>query len=100
MCAIPFSRHHGAVDYLNIVEKRGLCFNMAIQTASSQRRLISEYNSDRKLANPAIVPGWDGPWTRARHTHLCDGSYDSFCGKEEITIVCFMQMTTVGYLLR
>jgi hypothetical protein len=69
----------GAVDYLNIVEN-GVDFvpNMArIQTASSHGgRLNTENNSDRKLANPAIVPGWDGPWTRARH--LCDGSYDSF----------------------
>jgi hypothetical protein len=49
-------------------------------------------NSDRKLANPAIVPAWDGPWTRSAPTSVMGA--DSFCGKEEI--VCFMgQMTTV-----
>jgi hypothetical protein len=54
-----------------------------IQTAASQdRRMSNEQNSDRKLANPAIVPGLG--WTLNTHSapHLCDGSYDSFCGKE------------------
>jgi hypothetical protein len=37
----------------------------------------------RKLANAAIVPGLG--WTLNTHSapHLCDGSYDSFFGKEE-----------------
>jgi hypothetical protein len=77
---------NGAVDYLNIVENgEDFVPNMArIQTAASQgRRMTSETNSDRKLANPAIVPGLG--WFLDTHSapHLCDGSYDSFCGKEE-----------------
>jgi hypothetical protein len=59
--------------------------NMArIQTATSQgRQMNNETNSDPKLANPAIVPGLG--WYLDTHSapHLCDGSYDSFCGKEE-----------------
>jgi hypothetical protein len=45
--------------------------------------MTSETNSDRKLANPAIVPGLG--WFLDTHSapHLCDGSYDSFCGKEK-----------------
>jgi hypothetical protein len=41
----------------------GFVPNMArIQTASSHGgQMNNETNSDRKLANPAIVPGWDGP---------------------------------------
>jgi hypothetical protein len=62
---IPFLEEpYGAVDYLNIVEN-GVDFvpNMArIQTASSRgRRMTSEQNSDRKLANPAIIPGLGCP---------------------------------------
>jgi hypothetical protein len=77
----------GEVDYLNIVEN-GVDFvpNMArIQTAASQgrRMMNNEQIGDRKLANPAIVPGLG--WTLNTHSapHLCDGSYDSFCGKEK-----------------
>jgi hypothetical protein len=84
---LPFLEEpYGAVDYLNIVEN-GVDFvpNMArIQKASQgRRRMNNERNSDRKLANPAIVPGLG--WTLNTHSapHLCDGSYDSFCGKEE-----------------
>jgi hypothetical protein len=80
---IPFlEAPDGAVDYLNIVEN-GVDFvpNMArIQTASSQgRRMTYEQDSDRKLANPAIVPGLG--WSLNTHSapHLCGGS---FCGKE------------------
>jgi hypothetical protein len=84
---LPFlDEPYGAVDYLNIVEN-GVDFvpNKArIQTASEARRMTSQKNSDRALANPAIVPGLG--WSLNTHSapQLCDGSYNSFCGKERM----------------
>jgi hypothetical protein len=89
----PFRGTDGAVDYLSKMAWT-LC-----PTWPVSRQLVAWWTTSEArivIANWRILPlflvGMD-PGTRSA-PHLCDGSYDSFCGERRI--VCFMgQMTTV-----
>jgi hypothetical protein len=79
----------GAVDLISIVEN-GIAFqpNRArIESISKERRLTDlahqQTDSNRRLSNPDIVPGQGWGLNSMSAPDNCDGTYDSFCGRDE-----------------
>lgn len=79
----------GTVDLISIVEN-GIDFlpNRArIESISKERRMAEhvhpKMDSHRELSNPDIIPGQGWGLSSFSAPDNCDGSYDSFCGRDE-----------------
>jgi hypothetical protein len=79
----------GTVDLVGIVEN-GIDFlpNRArIESISKERRMAEhvhrKMDSQRELSNPDIIPGQGWGLNSFSAPGNCDGSYDSFCGRDE-----------------
>ena len=75
----------GALDYLAVVEN-GVDFvplrARRRRLATNNSRRLEDRPSMRKLANPAIIPGQGWTMSGKAAPDNCDGTYDSFCGRD------------------